>query len=191
MQQGVTATNLNMNIMQWFSDNIFGDLQVCCGWWRPPGIAGRCNQVPLHVPLSGAPCFFNARSLFESLSPATAHEGTTGLGAAAATESPRVAGSPGIHICYRGARSDPIYAYRRFDDAYVRLPSHRLVLVINFCRFSSTATVRAAASQRHPREDWSPEQPGAHGRERLSHALCVCLSIPACWCLISCLSQVL
>ena len=67
----------------------------------------------------------------------TAHEGTTGLGAAAATESPQVAGSPGIHICCRGARSDPIYAYRRFDDAYVHLPSHRLVLVINFCRFSS------------------------------------------------------
>ena len=30
-----------------------------------------------------------------------------------------------------------LYAYWRFDDAYVCLPSYRLVLVIKFCRFSS------------------------------------------------------
>jgi exportin-2 (importin alpha re-exporter) len=28
LQQGVTATNQNVNIVQWFADNIFGDLQA-------------------------------------------------------------------------------------------------------------------------------------------------------------------
>ena len=31
MQQGVTATNLNVNIVQWFGDYIFGDLQAAAG----------------------------------------------------------------------------------------------------------------------------------------------------------------
>lgn len=31
VQQGVTATNPNVNIVQWFGDNIFGDLQAAAG----------------------------------------------------------------------------------------------------------------------------------------------------------------
>ena len=57
----------------------------CRGWWRPPGVASRCNQVPLHVPLSGVLCFFGEHWLFEPLTPTTAHEGTTGLGTSVAT----------------------------------------------------------------------------------------------------------
>jgi exportin-2 (importin alpha re-exporter) len=31
MQQGVTATNPNVNIVQWFGDNIFTDLEAAAG----------------------------------------------------------------------------------------------------------------------------------------------------------------
>ena len=104
----------------------------------PPGAAGRCNPVPLHVPLSGALCFVDACWSSEPLSPTTAQEGTTGLGTSVATEPPGVAGqSRGVHIRCSGARSHPVYAYWRFYNAYVPLPSYRLVLVIKFCRFSS------------------------------------------------------
>ena len=84
MQQGVTATNLNVNIVQWFGDNIFGNLQVAAGG----GVHHCCklmNQVPQHVPLSGVLCFFDAHWLFEPLSPTTAHEGTTGLSTSIST----------------------------------------------------------------------------------------------------------
>ena len=38
MQQGVTATNLNVNIVQWFGDNIFGDLQAAAGGGVHPAL---------------------------------------------------------------------------------------------------------------------------------------------------------
>ena len=38
MQQGVTATNPNVNIVQWFGDNIFGDLQAAAGGGVPPAL---------------------------------------------------------------------------------------------------------------------------------------------------------
>lgn len=31
MQQGVTATNPNVNVLQWFGDNIYSDLQAAAG----------------------------------------------------------------------------------------------------------------------------------------------------------------
>ena len=123
----------------------------------------------------------------------TAHEGTTGLSAAAATESPRVAGSRRIHIRCSSAGSNPVYAYWRFDDAHVRLPSHRLVLVINFCRFSS-ADVQPFAPQllnvilAKIGVQNSPERTAEN--DFLMRCACA-FSLPACWCLISCLSQVL
>ena len=52
---------------------------------------------------------------------ATAHEGTTGLCAAAAPESPRVAGSRSPHLRRRRTRSYPVHARWRFHDAHVRL----------------------------------------------------------------------
>ena len=110
----------------------------CRGWWRPPGVASRCNLVPLHVPLSGALCFFDTHWSSESSCLVAAHEGTTGLGVAAATESPQVAGSRRIHVRCCGTRSHLVYVYWRFDDAYVRLAtllsSRRHPQI---CRFSS------------------------------------------------------
>ena len=38
MQQGVTATNPNVNIVQWFGDNIFGDLQAAAGGGVHPAL---------------------------------------------------------------------------------------------------------------------------------------------------------
>ena len=38
MQQGVTATNPNVNIVQWFGDNIFGDLQAATGGGVHPAL---------------------------------------------------------------------------------------------------------------------------------------------------------
>ena len=38
MQQGVTATNPNVNIVQWFGDNIFGDLQATAGGGVHPAL---------------------------------------------------------------------------------------------------------------------------------------------------------
>ena len=38
MQQGVTATNLNVNIVQWSSNNIFGNLQVAAGGGIHPAL---------------------------------------------------------------------------------------------------------------------------------------------------------
>ena len=38
MQQGVTATNPNVNIVQWFGDNILGDLQAAAGGGVHPAL---------------------------------------------------------------------------------------------------------------------------------------------------------
>ena len=102
----------------------------------------------------------------------TVHEGTTVLGAATATESPGVTGSHAVHVRCGSTRPHPVHAYWRFDDTHVRFapslplprPHHQILQVL----IRGRATVRAPASQRHPRQNRTPEQPGAHGRERLS-----------------------
>ena len=122
----MTATNPNVNIVQWFGDNIFGDLQAAAGGGVHPALQVDAIRYlytfryQVRFASSTRVCYLNF------LSPATAHEGTTGLGVTAAIESPRVAGSRGVHVRCSGARSHPVYACWSNDDAHVRLPSHRL-----------------------------------------------------------------
>ena len=48
MQRCVTATNPNMNIVQWFGDNVFGDLQAAAGSGIHPALhamqSGTCTH---------------------------------------------------------------------------------------------------------------------------------------------------
>ena len=75
------------------------------------------------------------------------------------------------------ARSKLVYAYRRFDDAHVRLalPPIASPSSSNFVGShprTCNSTVCAPAPRCPTCQNQCPEQPGAHG-ERLSHALCV------------------
>ena len=130
----MTATNPNVNIVQWFGDNIFYDLRAATGGGVHPTLQVDAIR---YLYTFRYQVRFASSTRVGYLSLYLPRQLTKELGAAAATESPRVAGSRGIHIRCSGTRSHPVHAYWRFDDAHVRLPSHRLVLVIKLCRFSS------------------------------------------------------
>jgi hypothetical protein len=101
MQQGVTATNPNVNIVQWFGDNIFGDLQAAAGSGAHPALQVDAIRY-LYTFRYQVRFFLSARVTICVLLPAIAHERPTGLGAAAALEPPRVSGSRGVHVCCGG-----------------------------------------------------------------------------------------
>ena len=92
----MTATNSNVNIVQWFGNDIFSDLQAAASSRVNPAlqvVAIRylytfCYQVR----------FYYSFDHMRSSVPATVHGGATGLSAAAVLEPPRVAGSRGVHL---------------------------------------------------------------------------------------------
>ncbi len=138
-QQGVTATNPNVNIVQWFGDNIFGDLRAAASGRVHPAL--QVDAIRYLYTFRYQVRFFCSRSRVLRIHLClSAHEGATGLCAAAAPEPPRVPGSRGVHVCCGGTRSHLVHARWRLHDAHVRLqplpalapPSRRLGLTVKF-----------------------------------------------------------
>ena len=113
----------------------------CRGWRRCESTqSGTCTQLTIRYAL-----FLRRAWLSVPSSPATVHEGTTGLDAAAATEPPRVAGTIGVHGRCSSARSHLVYARWRF---HICLPPP--VASLSSGSHPRRATVHAPASQRLP-----------------------------------------
>lgn len=130
-----------MNIVQWFADNIFGDLQAGASGVYPVlqvdairYLYSFRNQACSRISMCSWPCA-NTYSL-------TAHKRTAGFGVAIAPEPARFPRCSGIHLRRRGTRPHIVYARGRLYHTHVRFPCVQagffvLPFLSYLCRFSS------------------------------------------------------